>query len=163
VDSFYRMLAERGGVTREALQADGSRMLPIWSVLRPYMRDWLAADSELEAWHNELIRSVMDYEEQRLKFVDDETAPLDEEAARGENWVAFLSDADVTAVFEAIQTEAELTEDLVRPTAVVLVSHGNGSYRGYTANASRIDELGGHPLLALAPLEASTASGQTLQ
>jgi radical SAM superfamily enzyme YgiQ (UPF0313 family) len=163
VDSFYRMLAERGGVTREALQADGSRMLPIWSVLRPYMRDWLAADSELEAWHNELIRSVMDYEEQRLKFVDDETAPLDEEAARGENWVAFLSDADVTAVFEAIQTEAELTEDLERPTAVVLVSHGNGSYRGYTANASRIDELGGHPLLALAPLEASTASGQTLQ
>lgn len=163
VDSFYRMLAENGGVTRQALGADPSSILPSWSVLRPYVRDWLAADPELEDWHNDLIRSVLHYEEQRLRFVDNETAPLDREAARGENWVAFLSDVDITAVFEAIQAGAELTEDLVRPAAVVLASDRNGSYRGYTANASRIGELSGHPLLARAPRDAAAASQQTLQ
>jgi hypothetical protein len=39
---------------------------------------------------------------QRLKFVNDDRAPLDGMAARGENWVMFVSNADIAAVFEAI-------------------------------------------------------------
>ena len=79
-------------------------------------------------------------------------------AARGENWVAFVSNADITAVFEAMHTGKPLTADLVRPSAVVLVSHGINSYRAYTADVSRIGELNSHPFLAKSPLPmAATA------
>jgi hypothetical protein len=120
--------------------------------LRPYLVDWFAAHPALENWQKELVRSVMVYEEQRLKFVNNNGEPLDGMAARGENWVAFVSNADMTAVFEAMHTGKPLTADLLRPSAVVLVCHGVNSYRGYTADVSRIDQLSSHPFLAKSPL-----------
>jgi hypothetical protein len=153
VDSFCRMLAVRGGITRKEIEADTSSLLPIWSVVRPYLVDWFAAHSALENWQQELARSVMLYEEQRLKFVNNDGARLDGMAARGENWVAFVSNADITAVFEAMHTGKPLTEDLMRPSAVVLVCHGVNSYRGYTADVSRIGELTSHPFLSKSPIQ----------
>jgi hypothetical protein len=120
--------------------------------LRPYLVDWFAAHPALENWQKELVRSVMVYEEQCLKFVNNNGEPLDGMAARGENWVAFVSNADMTAVFEAMHTGKPLTADLLRPSAVVLVCHGVNSYRGYTADVSRIDQLSSHPFLAKSPL-----------
>lgn len=163
VDSFYRMLAARGGVTRQALEADTSSMLPTWSVLRPYLREWLASDPDLETWQKDLTHNVMHYEEQRLKFVNDEQAPVDGEVMRGENWVAFVLNADIAAVFDAIHTGDALTADLVREIAVVLVSHGGNSYRGYTASTSRLEELSTHPLLARSPPAVAIEAPPTLQ
>jgi radical SAM superfamily enzyme YgiQ (UPF0313 family) len=147
VASFCRILAARGGLTRKEIEADTSSPLPLWPLLAPYFVDLFAADPALEIWQAELALSVIHYEEQRFKFVNGDGAPLEGMAAQGGNWVAFLSNVDITAVFEAMHADRPLTTDLVRPTAVALVCQGISSYRGYTVEASRIDELSSHPFL----------------
>jgi radical SAM superfamily enzyme YgiQ (UPF0313 family) len=158
IDSFYLMLATRGGITRKEIEADTSSLLPVWTVLQPYLADWFTAHAALENWQEELVRSVMLYEERRLKFINNDGAPLDGMAASGDNWVAFISNADIAAVFETMHAEQPLTADLVRPSAVVLVCHGANSYRGYTAEVSRIGELSSHPFLAKSPAQVATAA-----
>ena len=147
VESFFRVVSSRGGITRKEIEADTSSLLPIWPLLRPYFEDWFAVHPDLQAWERELARSVLLYEEQRLKFVNNDGTPLDAMQAKGDNWAAFICGADITAIFEAIHSGEALTPDLVQESAVVLVSHGPNSYRAYTAEVSRIGELSSHPAL----------------
>ena len=148
VESFFRVVSARGGgITRKEIEADTSSLLPIWPVLRPYFEDWFAVHPDLQPWERELARSVLLYEEQRLKFVNNDGTSLDGMQAKGDNWAAFICGADITAIFEAIHSGEALTPDLVKESAVVLVSHGPNSYRGYTAEVSQIAELSSHPAL----------------
>jgi hypothetical protein len=146
--SFYSVLAARGGITRKELEADASDPVSIWRILRPYLVDLFAADPALEDWQRELAFSVLRYEEQRLKFIHSDGVLPDGAVTSGDNWAAFVVSTDITAVFEIFLAGRPLTADLVRPSAVVLVRHGLDSYRGYTADVTRIDDLSSHPFLA---------------
>jgi radical SAM superfamily enzyme YgiQ (UPF0313 family) len=147
-DLFYGIFAVRGGITRKELEAQASDPLSIWRILRPYLVDLFAAYPALEDWQRELALSVLRYEEQRLNFIHSDGVLLDGIVKSGDNWAAFVVNTDITAVFEAFHAAAPLTADLVRPSAVVLVHHGLDSYRGYTADVTRIDDLSSHPFLA---------------
>ena len=147
-DLFYSIFAARGGITRKELEAQASDPLSIWRILRPYLVDLFAAYPALEDWQRELALGVLHYEEQRLKFIHSDGVLLDGIGKSGDNWAAFVVNTDITAVFEAFHAAAPLTADLVRPSAVVLVHHGLDSYRGYTADVTRIDDLSSHPFLA---------------
>jgi radical SAM superfamily enzyme YgiQ (UPF0313 family) len=147
VDAFYQMLAVRGGITRKQIEMDTSSLLPIWFVLRPYLKDLFAIRDDLEDWQRELVRNVMSYEEHRLRFVNNDEARFDGIAAHGENWLAFKSNTDIKAVFEAMNTGTPLNAGLLRQTAVVFVCHGNNSFRGYTTDVSRLGDLNSHPFL----------------
>ena len=149
IESFYRMLSVRGGITRKQIEADTSSLLPIWPVLKPYLEDWFSAHPSLETWERELALTVMLYEEHRLQFVNtDGATPLPGAKAKGHNWAAFDSSADITALFEAMHEGQPLTPDLLRPSSVVFVCQGANSYRAYTADRAQIDRLNAHPVLA---------------
>ncbi len=51
-----------------------------------------------------------------------------------------------------MHTGQPLTPELVRKSAVVLVSHGLNSYRAYTADVTRLGELSFHPFLLKSPV-----------
>jgi hypothetical protein len=156
IRSFYSALSARGAITREEIEADPSSMLPIWRVLRPFLDEWVAGHCALEGWERELIRGAMAYEDQRLKFVNNDGPAGDGMAASGENWVAFVSNVDVATVFEAMHTAQPLTRDLLRTCVVVLVCNGVNSYRAYTTDVSRIPELRQHPFLVKARGQGAT-------
>ena len=153
LESFYAMLASRGGITRKQIEADTSSMLPIWMILRPFLEDWVASHPALDDWQRELLRGVMHYEEQRLRFVNNAAPRPDGMAASGDNWVAFVCAVDIAAAFEAIQEERVLAPDLVKESAIVLSCQGQDSYRAYTTEVSRIPDLHGHPFLARTPMQ----------
>ena len=48
--------------------------------------------------------------------------------ASGENWGAFVSNADIAAVFDAIISGGELTSEFVRRSAIVFVRLGVNSF-----------------------------------
>jgi hypothetical protein len=90
----------------------------------------------------------MAYEEHRLRFVNGADVTTDEGLAGiGKNWSAFLSNVDIAAVFDAMQTDQPVTPALVEDSAVVLVQHEPDSFRAYTTDVSRVADLAGHPLL----------------
>jgi radical SAM superfamily enzyme YgiQ (UPF0313 family) len=159
VDSFCSIFSARGGITRKELEAEASDPLSIWRILRPYLVDMFAACPALEDWQRDLALSVLRYEEQRLKFIHGDGVLLDGIVTSGDNWAAFVVNADITAVFEAFHAGMPITADLARPSAVVLVRHGLDSYRGYTADVTRIGDLSSHPVLAQAARQPMS-SGQ---
>ena len=147
IDSFYRTLDRRGGITRKQIEADTSSLLPPWLVLKPFLEEWVNADSSLENWQLELLRSVILYEHRRLRFLNDDSTSTQGMAASGENWICFVSQADIGAVFEAMHAGQPLTPELVRESAVVLLCQQPNSYRAYSAEVARLEELHSHPLL----------------
>jgi len=151
IASFYSVLAQRGPITREEIETESSGMLPIWELLRPYLEEWVAGHPTLQGWQLELVQAVMTYEEQRLRFVNSDGPAQANMAACGENWGAFVSHADIGAIFEAMHTDQPLTPELVQECAVVLTRQGMHSYRAYTTDVLRIADLSLHPLLLEAP------------
>ena len=147
LQSFYDMLTRRGGVTRDELEANSSSMLALWSVVQPFLQEWTSQREISCEWSRELLRSVMAYEERRLRFVEGGANAEDDMDASGENWGAFVSNADVAAVFDAIISGGKLTSEFVRRSAVVFVRLGVNSFRAYTTDADRIEELRAHTLL----------------
>jgi radical SAM superfamily enzyme YgiQ (UPF0313 family) len=152
IPSFYSMLSRRVAITREEIEADTSNVLPAWRLLRPYLDDWIAGHADLESWQRELMKGVMIYEEQRLKFLNDDLAIEQDMAAYGDNWKAFVSKVDIAAVFETMQADQSLKPELVNEWAVVLVRHEANSYQAFTTDVSRIAELSLHPLLVATPI-----------
>ena len=140
IESFYTMVSRRGAITRKDIEADTTSLVPIWGLLRSFLEEWVAGYPGLEEWQRNLVRGVMAYEEQRLLFVN---------GAAGAN--AFLSNVNIAAAFEAMQTDRPLTPELVEDSAVVLVRHAANSYRAYTADVSQIASLANHPSLLEAP------------
>jgi hypothetical protein len=61
--------------------------------------------------------------------------------ACGDNWGAYVSNVDIAAVFDAMQTNQPLGPELVKQWAVVLVRHETNSYQAYTTEVSRIPDL----------------------
>jgi radical SAM superfamily enzyme YgiQ (UPF0313 family) len=148
IESFYSVVAHRGAITRADIEADTSSLLPIWSLLRPFMEAWVAEHQALEDWERELVRSVMAYEDHRLSFLNGGGYVVaDDVVTGGENWQAFISKVDIAAVFEAMQKNEPLTATLLQEWAVVLVRNDLNSYRAYTTDVSRVGELSQHPML----------------
>jgi hypothetical protein len=146
------VVSRRGAITRADVEADTTSMLPIWLLLRPFLEEWVTEHPALEIWQRELVRGVMAYEEHRLRFVNGADVTTDEGiAALGDNWSAFLSNVDIAAVFDAMQTDQPVTPTLVEESAVVLVRHELDSFRAYTTDVAHIADLANHPFL----LEAS--------
>lgn len=152
IASFYRVLSRRGAITREEIEANPTSVLPTWWLLRPFLEDWVAEHTALQDWQRELVHAVMNYEEQRLRFVSSDEPALDGMTACGDNWGAFVSNVDIAAVFEAMHTGQPLTSELVQECAVVLARQGANSYRAYTTDVSRIPDLSLHPFLLEAPI-----------
>jgi radical SAM superfamily enzyme YgiQ (UPF0313 family) len=152
IQSFYEVVSRRGAITRDDIEADTTSMLPIWRLLRPFLEVWVNEHPSLEVWQRELARGVMAYEDHRLRFVNGADAKRDVGiAALGDNWSAFVSNVDIAAVFDALQTDQPLTPSLVEESAVVLVRHESDAYRAYTTDVTHIADLANHPFL----LEAS--------
>jgi radical SAM superfamily enzyme YgiQ (UPF0313 family) len=148
IESFYKVVSRRGAITRADVEADTTSLLPIWFLLRPFLEQLVNEHPTLEDWERELARGVMAYEEHRLRFVNGADVTSDEGiAALGDNWSAFLSNVDIGAVFEAIQTDQPVTRAMVEESAVVLVRHELDSFRAYTTDVSHIADLAHHPVL----------------
>ncbi len=147
IPSFYNMLSLRGAITREAIEAKASNLLPIWLMLRPFLDEWVALHPVLQDWQRELLCGVMDYEDRRLRFVNTDEPARDSTAAYGGNWRAFVSTVDIAAVFEAMHAGQPLTSDLLQKCAIVLSRQGPNAYRAYTTDVSNIAELHRHPFL----------------
>ena len=147
LENFYDVLTRRGGVTRDEIEANSSSMLALWSVVKPFLQEWASQRRISCEWSRELLRSVMAYEQRRLRFVEGEANADDDMDASGENWGAFVSNADIAAVFDAIISGGELTSEFVRRSAIVFVRLGVNSFRAYTMDVDRIEELRGHTLL----------------
>jgi hypothetical protein len=141
IPSFYEVLARRGPVTREQIESNPAGVLHLWELLRPYLEEWVAAHTALEEWQRELVCAAMLYEGQRLIFVDSDGAARAGMNACGEDWAAFVTNADIGAIFEAMQDGRPLTAELVRQRAVVLARHAEHSYRAYTTDAARLADL----------------------
>jgi hypothetical protein len=154
ITSFYSVLSNRGFITREEIEADSSSMLPVWSLLRPYLEEWIAGHPNLQDWQRELAHAAMAYEEQRLRFVDSDGPTQDGMAARGDNWGAFVSNVDIASIFEAMHAGQPLTSELLLECAVVLTRQGANSYRAYTTDVSRLADL------SLSPSLLETPAGQ---
>jgi hypothetical protein len=154
IESFYSVLSHRGAITREEIEADSSSMLPVWSLLRPYLEEWVAGYPTLEDWQRELVYAAMAYEELRLRFVNSDGPAHDSMAVCGDNWGAFVSNVDIASIFEAMHTGQPLTSELVRECAVVLTRQGANSYRAYTTDVSRLADL------SLSPSLLETPAGQ---
>jgi radical SAM superfamily enzyme YgiQ (UPF0313 family) len=144
IPAFYDVLSLRGPVTRETTEANPSSMLPIWWVLRPFLDEWIAEYPFLRDWERQLVQGVIDYEEQRLTFVNsDEPA---QSASRG-NWRSFVSSVDIAAVFDAMHGGFPLTSELLRECAIVLACPRPGVYRAYATDVARMSDLHLHPFL----------------
>jgi len=154
IATFYDVTARLGAIRREHIEADTSSLLPIWSLLRPFLEEWVAAHPGLEEWQRQLLCGVIGYEDRRLKFVNNDQSVAAEMVAHGSNWGAFASNVDIGAVFDAMQSEEPLMPVLLQELAVVLVRQNGHSYRSYTTDMSRIGELPGHPYLAGMPVDA---------
>lgn len=148
IASFYSVLSRRGGITREEIEADPSNMLHIWLVLRPFLEECVARHPALLDWQRNLVRGVMAYEEQRLRFANADGATQYDMAARGSNWCAFVSGVDIAAIFEAMQAEQPLRSELVKECAIVFVRLGTNSYRAYATDVHRVPELQLHSFLS---------------
>jgi hypothetical protein len=144
LESFYDVLSRLGPITRERIDAAGKDVLAMWKLLRPYLEEWMAGRSDLPSWQHELMHAVMKYEEKRLMFVNGEREAQGEMLAGGDNWGAFQSNVDISAVFEAIHADEPLAPDLVHECAVVFTREGIGSYRAYTTESARLAELPSH-------------------
>jgi radical SAM superfamily enzyme YgiQ (UPF0313 family) len=150
IETFYGVVARRGSIRREDIEADTSSMLPIWSLLRPFLEEWVQTHPTLEDWQRQLVRSVMFYEDQRLRFINNDRSARADMVASGHNWGAFVSNVDIAAVFEAMQIDEPLKPELVQESAVVLVRQEANSYRAYTTAVSRIGDLPLHPYVIAA-------------
>src|SRR5215216_4217645 len=148
IETFYSVVSRRGAITRADVEADTSSMIPIWLLLRPFVEEWVTEHPTLEERERELVRGVIVYEDHRLNFLNGNASVVAEAVTGGDNWQVFISPVDIAAVFEAVQRNEPLTEELVKQSAVVLVRHDLNSYRAYTTDISRIGELAQHPLLA---------------
>jgi radical SAM superfamily enzyme YgiQ (UPF0313 family) len=147
IPAFYDVLSLRGPVTRETTEANPSSMLPIWWVLRPFLDEWIADHPLLQDWQRQLVQGVIDYEEQRLTFVNsDEPAQSSKPAGRG-NWRSFVSSVDIAAVFDAMHGGHTLTSNLLRECAIVLACDPPNVYRAYATDVARMSDLHLHPLL----------------
>jgi len=147
LDSFYALVSRIGCITRADVEADTTSLLPIWRLLRPFLEEWVATYPNLEDWQRELIRGVMSYEEQRLKFVNRASLSDVEVAAAGDNWGAFVSNVNIAAIFEAMLVDQLLTQTLLQESATVLVRHEMDEYRAYSTDLSHVPHLANHPLL----------------
>ena len=141
MESFYDVIARRGAITREMIDAASDNALSVWWLLRPYLEDWMAAQSDLPRWQRELMSAAMSYEERRLTFVNSQESLHDGMPFHGDNWGAFVSNVDIFAVFEAMYAGQALTPDLVQDCAVVFTREGVHSYRAYTTEVSRLAKL----------------------
>jgi hypothetical protein len=148
IPTFYEAVTRGGAIRREHIEADMTSLLPIWSLLRPFLEQWAETHPTLEDWHRQLLRGVIAYENLRLKFVNNDPSVKAEMAASGSNWGAFVSNVDIGAVFEAMQADDDLEPELVRQLAIVLVRQNGNAYRAYTTDVSRLGELPRHPYLA---------------
>jgi radical SAM superfamily enzyme YgiQ (UPF0313 family) len=149
--SFYDALSHRGSLTREGIEAHSSSVLLLWSLLRPYLDECLHRHPGLQDWQRDLVNAAMNYEEQRLRFVDGE-GPTAAEIARSDNWVAYGSNVDIAAVFETIHAGKPLQPELVKECAVLLARVDTNSYRAYTTDMSHIGDLPIHPFLVDTPV-----------
>jgi hypothetical protein len=147
IETFYDVVARRGSITRADIEADTSSMLPIWLLLRPFLEDWLAAHPDLEDWQRQLVRSVMAYEDHRLRFINGDGRDQNDFSPSGPNWGAFVSEVDIAAVFEAVHSDEPLTPELLNESAVVLVRAERNSYRAFTTDVSHLVDLPNHPAL----------------
>jgi radical SAM superfamily enzyme YgiQ (UPF0313 family) len=155
IPSFYGVASRRGVMTRAQIDANASSAQSLWRLLRPYLNDWVAAHPALPTWQRDLLHAVMTYEERRLRFVDTEDGAREEMAACGDNWGAFISNANISAVFEAIHGGLPLTPDVVERCAIVFTCEGPHSYGAYTTDVSRMADLPGH----LSPPETAVGQG----
>jgi hypothetical protein len=157
IATFYDVAARRGAIKREDIEADTSSMLPVWALLRPFLEEWVATHPTLEDWERQLVTGVMAYENHRLRFVNDDRSAKAGMAACGDNWGAFVSNIDIAAVFDAMQTSEPLKQELIQESAIVLVRQKANSYRAYTTDVSRIGELPLHPYVIAAEGAGTTA------
>jgi hypothetical protein len=151
LDSFYDVTSLRGCITRADVEADTSSLVPIWQLLRPFLESWVASHPDLLEWQRELIRGVMIYEEQRLKFVNRVAISNDDVAAAGDNWGAFPSAVNIAALFEAMQIDQPLTPAFMQESATILVRDETDEYRAYSTDFANLAQLANHPLLQAAP------------
>jgi radical SAM superfamily enzyme YgiQ (UPF0313 family) len=146
IASFYDVVLRRGSITRADIE-DTPNLLPIWRLLRPFLEQWVAEHPTLEVWQRDLALGVIAYESHRLRFVNGGDVELDGMAVQGDNWGAFVSNVNIAAVFEAMQSDQSLLPALVEESAVVLVRHKTNSYGAYTTDVSHLAELSPQLLL----------------
>ncbi len=147
IPTFYDVLARRGGITRQEMEADPNSPWPAWRALRPRLEDWVAIHPALEDWQRKLVLGAIDYEESRLRFVNSNGAERDGMAAGGEDWAAFVSTVDIATLFDHLRNGGALLPDLVSDWAVVFVQTGGGAFGAYMTDVERLPELSERPSL----------------
>ena len=147
IQTFYDVLAIQGGLSRQEVESEPGSAWPAWRAVRPRLEDWIAIHPGLETWQRDLIRGALIYEENRLRFVNSGGVDRTGMIAGGEDWAAFPSIVDISALFERMESGEPLSEDLVGDWGVVFVDEGGARFRAYTVEPGRLPELSRRPAL----------------
>ena len=132
VPSFFRATAVHGCITRNDVEADTSSLLPIWRLLRPFIEKWIDSEERPEPWQRALLDGVIKYDDYRLRFSNNEELSDEPGISVEKNQVAFMNNVEIAELFETLQANRQLTPDLLKECAVVLMRSDANTYRAYT-------------------------------
>jgi radical SAM superfamily enzyme YgiQ (UPF0313 family) len=141
IPSFFNTVTSIGCITRSDIEADTGSMIPIWRLLRPFIEEWIANYSWGEPWHKNLLRGVIEYEDYRLKFVNNQSLSDKDAKVVEDNCAAFVSNVDIAALFDAMQAGTTLTGTLVTESAIVLFRSEVNTYQAYMTDTLHLTEL----------------------
>jgi radical SAM superfamily enzyme YgiQ (UPF0313 family) len=125
VDAFYIALERLGPIAREALDWDGGRLVESWRVVAPYLTA-IAAELELGAGQSRLASEILAYEDRRITFAVEGSAPAE---------IVFASGVDVPRLIEAIRAGTALDASLLQPTRICFRREPDARYRCFAAAA----------------------------
>jgi hypothetical protein len=132
ISSFFSAAGLHGCITRNDVEADTSSLLPIWRLLRPFIEKWIESYAWSAPWQKSLLHGVIKYEDYRLRFSNSEGLSDELGIYVEKNHVAFMNKVEIAELFETLQTNRQLTPDLLKECAVVLMRSDANTYQAYT-------------------------------
>ncbi|MBV9286211.1 MAG: hypothetical protein JO288_00055 [Hyphomicrobiales bacterium] len=149
IATFLTHVSE-GGVTRCEIEARSTQMNELAALLAPLILRWIRGVLPSGSWPRRLAEAALEYEVRKLAFLDHRG--IDAEALSGPDWVAFVSLADIAAVFTAMHDDSTLTAALDTRTMIVFVREASGACRAFCGPAAEYERLGASPTSAMRAL-----------
>jgi hypothetical protein len=100
--------------------------------LRPFIEKWIDSEERAEPWQRVLLDGVIRYDDYRLRFSNNEELSDEPGISVEKNQVAFMNNVEIAELFETLQANRQLTPDLLKECAVVLMRSDANTYRAYT-------------------------------
>jgi hypothetical protein len=140
ITSFYETLKRAQPVRRQDLDWESGDLYRNWLAIKPLISSWTSVLVSPTKWQHGFLKSLLEYEERRLRFVSGIPA-VGDILGGGENWIAFATAVNLNEVMRRLNGRLTLTPEVMKDNIVVLVEREFHKFHGFLLEPQLSDRL----------------------